>query len=132
MEAFEHRPPPPLLDNRVRKESLDPFFIFPLLVQPRAGQNIVIIFQAKIHSKPEHETIVVHQAEAIAVQGAKSEVGILLLGSPVAELARGDRVLLRVDDLQLPSGPVLRLLSLLHSPHLQAEYLLGPLCLKQK
>ena len=122
MEAFEHRPPPPLFDNRVRKESLDPFIIFTLLIQPRAGQNkLSLSFRQKVQSKPEHEAIVVNQAKAIAVQGAKSEVRILFLGRPVAELARGHRVLLRVDDPQLPGRPVLSLLILLHAPHLQAE-----------
>ena len=48
----------------------------------------------------------VDQAKAIAVERAKSELRILFLGSPVAELARGDGVCLRVDDPQLPGRPV--------------------------
>ena len=84
----------------------------------------------------------VDQAKAITVERTKSEVRILLQSSPVAELAGGHRVLLRVDDPQFPSGPVkqknignkrgkkkagpvLSLLTVFYCPHLQAsqEYL---------
>ena len=62
----------------------------------------------------------VRLAKAVAVEGAKSEVGVLLLGSSVAKLAGGDRVFLRVDDLQPPGGPVIRLLIVFNCPHPQA------------
>ena len=69
---------------------------------------------------PEHQTIVVRHAESIAIQGAESEVGVLLLRSPVTELAGGDGVLLWVDDPQPPGGPVLCLLVVIQGlcPHL--------------
>ena len=85
------------------------------------------IFQPKIKiqatpidSQPEHKTIVVCLAKAVAVEGAKSEVGVLLLGSSVAKLAGGDRVFLRVDDLQPPGGPVIRLLIVFICSHPEA------------
>ena len=88
---------------------------------------------------PEHEAVVVDQAKSKAVERAKSEVRILFQGSPVAELACGDRVLLRVNDPQFPSGPVqkktnywekqgakkgrpvLSFLTVFYCPHLQAS-----------
>ena len=65
----------------------------------------------------------VRHAESIAIQGAESEVGVLLLSSPVTELAGGDGVLLWVDDPQPPGGPVLCLLVVIQGlcPHLSAE-----------
>ena len=76
-------------------------------------------FQANL--TPEHKAIMVDQAKAIAVEGTQSEAWILFLGSPVTELACGDRVLLRINDPQLPGWPVLCLLFVVfHASHLQA------------
>ena len=62
----------------------------------------------------------VRHAESIAIQGTESEFGVLLLSSPVTELAGGDGVLVRVDDPQPPGGPVLCLLVIIQGlcPHL--------------
>ena len=83
-------------------------------------QQKIKIQATSINSQPEHKTIVVCLAKAIAVEGAKSEVGVLLLGSSVAKLAGGDRVFLRVDDLQPPGGPVLCLLIVFICSHSEA------------